>query len=784
MKKYENYKIKEAVLPVLALRGLTVIPGSRIQFDVERKQSLKAVDVALKANQKIMLVAQKDIKVERPVQNDLFEVGCVGRVTSMLKMQGGGAKVVVEGLDRAVLKNIIGAETHLVGMVDVVTCPDVSSDVAASEARIRELTDLIQGYADILPKLPEDIILNVLSAKSLGSMSDYIAANLPLKYEVKQEILEIFDVFERADAMIAILSKELEILELEQGIAEKVRVALDKNQRDFYLREQMKIISDELGEGDDPSVEADVYKEQIANLDVPDEIKKKLNDEAVRLSKMPFGSHEGSVISGWLDTVLKLPFGVYTKDKLNVNQARKQLDKDHYGLAKVKERIIEYIAVRQLSPELKGQIICLVGPPGVGKTSIAASIAKTLGRKYARISLGGIRDEAEIRGHRKTYIGAMPGRIIRAIKQAESLNPLILLDEIDKLGYDYKGDPSAALLEVLDPEQNKTFTDNFLEIPFDLSDVLFITTANSMDLIPAPLLDRMEVIELGSYTMNEKRQIAKKHLIPKQMAKHGITKENFSIGDKEINELIDGYTREAGVRELERALALVMRKAAAEIASKKAEKITVDAAKLLEYAGTRKYKKDNLKKDAEIGVVTGLAYTASGGEVLTIEANVMDGSGKIELTGSLGDVMKESCHAAVSFIRANSSRLKINNPDFYKTKDIHIHFPEGAVPKDGPSAGITITTALVSELTGIPVRSDIAMTGEVTLRGRVLAIGGLKEKTMAAYKNGIMNVIVPMENISDIDDIDKEVKEHLKFTYVERVNEVLKLALVENPFIE
>ena len=784
MKKYENYKIKEAVLPVLALRGLTVIPGSRIQFDVERKQSLKAVDVALKANQKIMLVAQKDIKVERPVQNDLFEVGCVGRVTSMLKMQGGGAKVVVEGLDRAVLKNIIGAETHLVGMVDVVTCPDVSSDVAASEARIRELTDLIQGYADILPKLPEDIILNVLSAKSLGSMSDYIAANLPLKYEVKQEILEIFDVFERADAMIAILSKELEILELEQGIAEKVRVALDKNQRDFYLREQMKIISDELGEGDDPSVEADVYKEQIANLDVPDEIKKKLNDEAVRLSKMPFGSHEGSVISGWLDTVLKLPFGVYTKDKLNVNQARKQLDKDHYGLAKVKERIIEYIAVRQLSPELKGQIICLVGPPGVGKTSIAASIAKTLGRKYARISLGGIRDEAEIRGHRKTYIGAMPGRIIRAIKQAESLNPLILLDEIDKLGYDYKGDPSAALLEVLDPEQNKTFTDNFLEIPFDLSDVLFITTANSMDLIPAPLLDRMEVIELGSYTMNEKRQIAKKHLIPKQMAKHGITKENFSIGDKEINELIDGYTREAGVRELERALALVMRKAAAEIASKKAEKITVDTAKLLEYAGTRKYKKDNLKKDAEIGVVTGLAYTASGGEVLTIEANVMDGSGKIELTGSLGDVMKESCHAAVSFIRANSSRLKINNPDFYKTKDIHIHFPEGAVPKDGPSAGITITTALVSELTGIPVRSDIAMTGEVTLRGRVLAIGGLKEKTMAAYKNGIMNVIVPMENISDIDDIDKEVKEHLKFTYVERVNEVLKLALVENPFIE
>ncbi|MBR2327487.1 MAG: endopeptidase La [Clostridia bacterium] len=784
MNDFENYKKKEMVLPIVALRGLTVLPGARVQFDVVRKQSLRAVDTALKGNQKIALITQKDIRVETPEEKDLYRVGCVARVSSMLKMQGGGAKVVVEGIDRAVLKAIIGAESHLVGIVESVTCPDIASDTAQAEARIRQLTDLMQGYADIFPKIPDDIIFNVMESKSLGTLSDYMAANLPLKYELKQEVLEKFDVFERADTMISIMSKELEILELEQGLADKVRAALDKNQRDFYLREQMRVISDELGEGESPQDEANGYREKIAKLNTTDEIKEKLSNEAQRLSKMPFGSHEGSVISGYLDTVLELPFGEYTEEKLDVNSAAKQLDKDHYGLKKVKERILEYIAVRQLSPELKGQIICLVGPPGVGKTSIAASIAKTLGRSYARISLGGIRDEAEIRGHRKTYIGAMPGRIIRAIKQAKSLNPLILLDEIDKLGFDYKGDPSAALLEVLDPEQNKTFTDNYLEIPFDLSDVLFITTANSADLIPGPLYDRMEVIEIGSYTLNEKKKIAKKHLIPKQLARHGLSKSTFSIGEKQITELIDGYTREAGVRELERELALVMRKAAAEIASGKAEKIKLDDAKLLEYAGTRKHKKDNMKREAETGVATGLAYTAVGGEVLMIEVNVMEGSGKIELTGSLGDVMKESCHAAVSFIRANSAVLKLKNADFYKTKDIHIHFPEGAVPKDGPSAGITVTTALVSELTGIPVRSDIAMTGEMTLRGRVLAIGGLKEKTMAAYKNGIMNVLVPEENRSDIENIDTEVKEHLNFTYVERINEVLKAALVDSPFKE
>ncbi len=784
MKKYDEFKTKEHVLPVVALRGLVVMPGSRLQFDVARRPSLRAVDAALKGNQKVMLTAQKDITVETPAETDLYEVGCIGRVVSMLKMQGGGAKVVVEGVDRAVLRRLIGAESHLVGLVDAVTCPDVSPDTVSSEARIRRLTELIQSYAEILPKMPEDIILNVLNAKSLGTLCDYIAANLPLKYELRQEVLECFDVFERADCLISILSKEIEILELEQGLAEKVRASLDKNQRDFYLREQMRVISDELGEGADPVEEADEYRERIEALNTTDEIKQKLLSEAARLSKMPYGSHEGSVISSWLDTVLELPFGVYTKDKLNVNAAARQLDRDHYGLKKVKERILEYIAVRQLSPELKGQIICLAGPPGVGKTSIAASIAKTLGRKYARISLGGIRDEAEIRGHRKTYIGAMPGRVIRAIKQAGSLNPLILLDEIDKIGSDYKGDPSAALLEVLDPEQNKTFTDNYLEIPFDLQDVLFITTANSVDAIPAPLLDRMELIEIGSYTINDKKKIAKRHLIPKQMKKHGLTADNFSIGEKQVAELIDGYTREAGVRELERELASIMRKAAAEIASGKAEKVVVDDKKLAEYAGTRKFKRDNLAREPETGVATGLAYTAVGGEVLMIEVNIMEGSGKVELTGSLGDIMKESCHAAVSFIRAQGTRLKLLYPDFYKTKDIHIHFPEGAVPKDGPSAGITITTALVSELCGIPVRSDIAMTGEITLRGRVLAIGGLKEKTMAAYKNGIFKVIVPEENRADIDDIDAEVKSHVEFVYVSRVGEVLKEALVESPFAE
>lgn len=773
---------ERTTLPLIALRGLTAMPGARIQFDIARKRSLKAVEAAMNGDRRIILVAQKDIRTENPGFTDVYRVGTVGKVSQFLKMHGDNAKVVVEGVQRVLINSFTGKESYIEAEADILEIEDIPVTDPACEAYVRRTVELMGDYAAFFPKISDEVMYNVMAAAHAGALADYVAANMPFKYESKQDLLESFAPFDRISSLILMLSREIEVLELEQSIAEKVRLQMDKGQKEYYLREQLKVISEELGDGDNPMAEADEYRKRIKSLSLPGEIEEKLLKEADRLSKMPFGSHEGSVIRIYLDTVLELPFNIRTKDRFSVQAAEKLLDREHYGLKKVKERILEYIAVRALSPDINGQIICLAGPPGVGKTSIAASIAKALGRKYARVSLGGVKDEAEIRGHRKTYIGAMPGRIVKAVKQAGSMNPLILLDEVDKLGYDYKGDPSSALLEVLDPEQNKTFTDHFLEFPFDLSQVLFVTTANSLEYIPAPLLDRMEVIELGSYTVNEKREIARRHLIPKQLKRHGMTREQFKISGPALNELIDGYTREAGVRELEREIAALIRKAAKKIVSGEAKTVSLTPSNLEETAGTRKFKKDITPREPETGIATGLAYTQAGGEVLFIEVNVMDGSGKVELTGSLGDIMKESCHAAVSYIRANSRRLAIDS-DFYKTKDIHIHFPEGAVPKDGPSAGITITSALISQLSGIPVRTDTAMTGEITLRGKVLPIGGLKEKTMAAYKNGVKRVIIPADNLPDLDNIDQEVRKNLEFIPASSIETVLENVLVASPFV-
>ncbi len=765
-------------LPVLALRGLVIFPEMLIHFDVGRKKSIAAIQQAMSQGQKIFLVAQNDMRTDDPGFEDLYKIGVAASIRQILKLPGNTIRVVVEGHYRAELQDLSQTEPYLAGTIQ--PCVENEAEHAKSgykAAVVRKAKILFEDYANHSGRLSPDVLMSVVSIKEAGKLADYIASNIMLEFEDKQEMLAELHCVKRLIRLCEILYNENEMLQIEQRIDEKLHEQIEQNQREYYLREQIKVISRELGDAENPQEENEKYLKKLSALKLPEETHNKLEADIQKLAKMPPGSHEGSVLRNYLETCLELPWNKETKDHLDLDAAFKVLERDHYGLKKVKERILELLAVRKLVPDITGQIICLVGPPGVGKTSIARSIAKAMGRKYYRISLGGVKDETEIRGHRKTYIGAMPGRIINAVKHAGSRNALILLDEVDKLSSDYKGDPSSALLEVLDPEQNFSFRDHYIEVPFDLSRILFITTANDASAIPAPLLDRMEIIELSSYTREEKFNIAKRHLLLKQIKKHGLTRNNLKLQDAVIYALIDGYTREAGVRNLEKMLAALCRKAAKEIAGGIVKRVTIDPGNLEKMLGPAKYKPDVLVAQAEPGVVSGLAWTSVGGEVMPVESVILDGSGKLELTGNLGEVMKESARTAISLIRSRTEQLGIDK-DFYKKSDIHIHVPEGAIPKDGPSAGITITTSLVSALIKQPVRGDLAMTGEITLRGRVLPIGGLKEKSMAAYRMGIKTVIIPVDNQPDLAEIDEVVRDAIQFIPAKNIDDVLENAIL------
>lgn len=764
------------VIPVLSLRGLTVFPNMLLHFDVSRDVSIRALDEAMEKESQVFLVSQKNLTAEEPEEKDLFRIGAICHIRQILRMPGGMVRVMVEGTARGRLEALTQKEPFLAAEVtQLPELPPAARQPARTEALIRSTYDLFEQYIEHSPRMTTDILLNVLSSDDPGYIADYITQNVPMRTEDKQCILEEINPVHRLSRLNQFIRRELEILELEQAMEMKTRQQIAGTQRDYLLREQLKAIQSELGE-DDENEEISEYRRRIAALDLPEAGREKLFKEVSRLEKQPYGSAEASVLRGYLDTCLDLPWGHRSRERTDVGTVRKALDADHYGLTKVKERILEFLAVKQLAPNLKGQILCLVGPPGVGKTSIAISVAKATHRKLARVSLGGVHDEAEIRGHRKTYVGAMPGRILAAIQQAGTCNPLLVLDEIDKLGSDVRSNPASALLEVLDPEQNNSFRDHFLEIPFDLSEVMFITTANTTEPIPRPLLDRMEVIEVPSYTDEEKLQIARLHLLPKEWKRHGLRKNQLRLTDDAIRALISGYTREAGVRMLERQLAALCRKAAMQIVSGTVKSVSVTAERLEELLGPRKFHPEHRDLEPRVGVVNGLAWTSVGGELLEVEANIVPGTGKMELTGNLGDVMKESCQTALSYIRAHTEPLGVD-PEFYKKNDVHVHFPEGSVPKDGPSAGVSVTTALVSALTGVPVRGDIAMTGEITLQGRVLPVGGLREKTMAALREGILTVILPEENLPDLDEIDPIVRKKLHFLSARKIETVLSNAL-------
>ncbi len=765
--------ISAGKLPVLALRGLAVFPDQTVHFEVGRKKSILALEEAMKKDRNLLLIPQRDISVDDPGLEELYPIGTVARIKQILRPQGETIRVLVTGLCRARIQELTQTEPYLTGMV--VSVPETElADTLRARALRREANALYASYLELAEYPAQAVQLRMMASESSGFVADSIAQNSGLDFADRVKLLEQMNPVKRLEMAVRLLRQELELLHLETDIQQKTRANMDRQQKDYFLREQLKVIHEELG--DDDEAEFAAFESKIRGLKLDPDSEAKVLKDLERMRKQPFGSSEGAVLRNYIDTLLELPWGVYTKERVDVDAARKILDKDHFGLQKVKERILETIAVRQMAPELPPQIICLVGPPGVGKTSIAFSISRALNRKMARISLGGVRDEADIRGHRKTYIGAMPGRIMTAMTQAGSCNPVLLLDEIDKMGSDHRGDPSAALLEVLDASLNHAYRDHYLEIPFDLSKVLFITTANTLDTVPRPLLDRMEIIELGSYTDEEKLMIAKNHLIPKQIQKHGLKKSQLRITDDAIREIIGCYTRESGVRNLERSVADICRKADMALLTGDGKRVTVTGSNLDTYLGPRKFLPDRMPSADQVGLVTGLAWTSVGGEVLEVEVNVMDGSGKLELTGNLGDVMKESVHAAMSYIRANASALNIAS-DFYKTKDIHVHFPEGAVPKDGPSAGVTVCTALVSALTGTSVRRDVAMTGEISIRGRVLPIGGLKEKTMAALRHGVHTVIIPKANEKDLAEIDQTVLRALNFVTAETVETVLNVAL-------
>lgn len=762
-------------VPVLPLRGLVVFPKTLIHFDVGRKKSIVAINRAMKNNQLIFLSAQKDAAQNEPTVLDLYSTGVIAKVVQVLKQPENVTRIVIEGQYRASLISPVYDDSCLMAEV-CVKKEDKLPHTAHSSALMRTVKKEFEKYIDVSPKMPSDIIFKVALCKRPGELADFIASNLILDYHVKQSILDIFDEIERLECVLDVLINENYVLMIEEEITQKARERIDENQRDYFLREQKKIIEQELGEDESPADEANEYAERILELNLDEKSTDTLLKECQKLSKMPFGAQEAAVIRTYLDTVTELPWNISSKDRFSIAKVRKDLEKSHYGLDKIKERIIEELAVKYLSEKKNGQIICLVGPPGVGKTSIAQSIAKAIGRESQRIALGGVRDEAEIRGHRRTYIGSIPGRIISAIQNAGTNNPVLVLDEIDKLASDYKGDPTSALLEVLDSEQNSKFVDHYIDVPFDLSKVMFITTANDAGAIPAPLRDRMELIEINSYTREEKFQIAKKHLVPKQLEKCGFSSKEVKFTKKALYFIIDFYTREAGVRTLERVIGSILRKCAVQKLEENTELFKIDETLVEKMLGHKKYLPDAYSKNDEIGVVNGLAWTAVGGELLPIEVAIMDGNGKIELTGSLGDVMQESAKIAITCIRSHSNVLNIDS-DFYKTKDIHIHAPEGAVPKDGPSAGVTMATAIYSALSLNSVRHDVAMTGEITLRGKVLPIGGLKEKSMAAYKNGIKTVIIPKANEADLEDVDNVVKENVNFIPVESFSEIISIAL-------
>lgn len=773
----KNYLIENKTLPLIPLRGISIFPHMVIHFDVGREKSIEALEKAMMEDSSILLCSQKDAKVDEPTEEDFFHIGTIAKVKQILKLPGGSIRVLVEGVNRGRVEKILKTEPYFEADIEELYYEadevEMNQDL---EAAMRLVINDLETYVGLSDKVNSEVLFTVMDIEDPGRLADVVASYIHLKLEDNQRILEIFDFYERLEVLHGILQEEIEILEIEDKINQRVKKQMNKVQKEYYLREQLKAIQKELGGDDDISSEVEEYREKIEEINLPEEVKDKAMKEVDRLAKTSPYSAELGVIRTYLDWIVALPWDIEREEKIDIKNSREILDKEHYGLVDVKERILEFIAIRKLTNSIKGPILCLVGPPGVGKTSIAKSIASSLNRDFVRMSLGGVRDEAEIRGHRRTYVGSMPGRIISSLRKAGSKNPVFLFDEIDKIGNDFRGDPASGLLEVLDPEQNATFTDHFLDVPFDLSKVLFVTTANTTASIPAPLLDRMEVIRISGYTDIEKLQIALRHLIPNQMKEHGLSDDSINISKYAVQSVINHYTREAGVRNLERNIASLCRKAAKKLVEENKKKVRINRGNLESYLGPKKFRFDLLGDENLIGVANGLAWTAVGGETLSVEVNSMKGNGKIHLTGKLGDVMKESAMAGISYVRLNSDKFNID-ADFYKNTDIHIHVPEGAIPKDGPSAGITIASAVISALCNIPIHRHIAMTGEITLRGRVLAVGGIKEKVLAAHRMGVSKVILPFENQSDVDEIPDRVRKKLEFVFVKNMDEVLEHVL-------
>lgn len=763
--------------PMIPLRGLTVFPNMVLHFDIGREKSINALEKAMIMNQHIFLSSQKDENLDLPTPEDFYQIGVVGKIKQMLKLPGDSIRVLVEGISRAAIEEVVFEVPYFRCKVKTIEDPEYVEDSEA-EALMRTVLSSFDEYISINKSISPEVFASIATIEEPGTMADMIASHLDIKIEEKQELIEAFDPKNRLELLNEILTREIEILNIEQDISSKVKAQMSQNQREYYLREQIRAIQEELGAGEDTEDEIQGFKDQLAKLELEDKTREKIEKEINRFSKMQPSSAEATVSRTYIETVLSLPWNTESEDNIDLIRAENILNEDHYGLDKVKERVLEYLAVIQLSESLKGPILCLVGPPGVGKTSIAKSIARSIDRKFARMSLGGVRDEAEIRGHRRTYIGAIPGRIINAIKDTGVKNPVLLFDEVDKIGADYKGDPASALLEVLDPEQNKDFTDHFLEVPFDLSKVMFITTANSTSTIPRPLLDRMEIIEVSGYTEEDKVQIAEKYLVPKQIKENGLSKSKISFTEAGIRNIINYYTRESGVRNLEREIGNVCRKVARNVVTGYTKKVSVGPKKVQEFLGKKKVHFDIIKGETEVGVTTGMAWTVVGGDTLFIETAALPGSGKLVLTGQMGDVMQESAQTGISYIRSVAKKLKINE-DFYKKLDIHIHIPEGAVPKDGPSAGVTMCTAIVSRLTNTPVRKDVAMTGEITLTGKVLPVGGIREKVLAAHRAGVHKILLPYENEIDIEEIPEIVRDDLEFVLLKRVEDVFPHVFVK-----
>ena len=766
------------ILPLMAMRGIVVFPYMLAHFDVGRQKSVHALEAAMANDQMIFLVAQKDIVVEEPSREDFYDIGTIAKIKQIIKLPGESVRVLIEGVSRAEICGLIDESPYFIAEVQSVLTTG-ANDPSEQSALERQLKDTFEQYFSFDSKINSESMMSIAAIEDVAELADVITSNINLRYQSKQSILESVDVYDRVTRLIALLRDEIEIIRIEQVISHKVKKQMDDNQREYYLREQLKAISDELSDKDGVKAEVAEYTQKLIAAEMPKESEDKIRKEIDKFAKIPQGSPEGAVSRNYLDCVLELPWSNKSKERYDLKKAENILNADHYGLEKVKERVLEYLAVRKLTKGAHGPILCLVGPPGVGKTSIAKSVAEALNRQYVRVSLGGVRDEADIRGHRKTYIGSMPGRIMNAVRIAGTNNPLVLLDELDKMSSDFRGDPSAAMLEVLDAEQNFAFRDHYIEIPFDLSNVLFLTTANTTDTIPAALLDRMEVIRISGYTQEEKLNIAKKYLIPKQLKRNGLASKEIVIEDDAIDDIISYYTRESGVRNLERQIANLCRKMAKDAVSEKKRVITITPITLPKYLGNKLYRYEKANENDDIGIARGLAWTSVGGDTLSIEVNVMSGTGKLELTGKLGEVMQESAKTAISYIRSKVDILGIK-PDFYKKNDIHIHVPEGAVPKDGPSAGITMATALISALSGVPVKGSVAMTGEITLRGRVLPIGGLKEKSLAAFRAGIKTVIIPEQNKRDLDDIPDNVKKNIRFVSAADMETVLSVALADS----